>query len=179
MGLLDSVLVERGDRVTSGQVLAVLDSQLERADLEVTRMRAETTPAIEIAEAQLVRIEARFEQAKALLAEGIMSSGEVDQFTPSSWWPASPCARPMRIDSWSGSSSWGRRRDWRNAPCTLRSTGSWSSATSPPGSWWIAPTDVPHFLRHLREDVFDCGFRFFTNLDILESGGQGSTDLFD
>jgi RND family efflux transporter MFP subunit len=80
VGILAEVNVDRGDRVTPGQVLAVLDSQVERADLAVIRARAESQTSIEIAETQLVRIRTRFEQAEDLFEERIMSSEELEQF---------------------------------------------------------------------------------------------------
>ena len=80
VGILESVLVERGDSVEAGQVLARLDSEVERADLEVIRARAESNTAVEIAEAQLTRIQVRFGQAQELFAEGIMSSEELEAF---------------------------------------------------------------------------------------------------
>lgn len=80
VGILASVNVDRGDRVAPGQVLAVLDSQVERADLAVIRSRAESNTVVEISETQLVRIRARFEQAEDLFGERIMSSEEFEQF---------------------------------------------------------------------------------------------------
>jgi RND family efflux transporter MFP subunit len=77
VGILGAVLVDRGDRVTPGQVLAVLDSEVERADLEVVRARAESRTGVNIAEAQLGRIQTRFGQSKQLFAEGIMSAEEL------------------------------------------------------------------------------------------------------
>jgi hypothetical protein len=34
-------------------------------------------------------------------------------------------------------------------------------------------------VRLVREDVFDCGFRFFSSLEIPQSGSKGGSDLFD
>ena len=40
-GLIDTVYVERGDRIAAGQILVDLDSELERANVDLARTRAE------------------------------------------------------------------------------------------------------------------------------------------
>lgn len=79
VGVLESVSVERGDRVAAGQVLAVLESGLERADLAVLRARAESTAAVETARIQHVRSSARRKQAEQLSRDGIVSAEELER----------------------------------------------------------------------------------------------------
>ncbi len=42
-GVLSELLVERGDMVLRGQVVALLESELERAQLQIAKARAEST----------------------------------------------------------------------------------------------------------------------------------------
>lgn len=57
-GLVDRILVDRGDRIAKGQVLAELESSIERAQLEVARSRARNTQPIEAARAKLEHAQA-------------------------------------------------------------------------------------------------------------------------
>lgn len=69
VGVVESIRVERGDRVRKGQVLARLRSQVERASLSVAKTRAEADADVRAAQAnyryqkqQYVRAEELFEQ---------------------------------------------------------------------------------------------------------------------
>jgi len=44
IGVVESLLVERGDRVTKGQVIAVLRADVERAAVGVAQSRADAEP---------------------------------------------------------------------------------------------------------------------------------------
>ncbi len=64
-GILDSVKVDRGDMVTQGQVLARLQSGVEKATMELARARAEMEASIKAKESKLnymVREQKRMEQ---------------------------------------------------------------------------------------------------------------------
>lgn len=64
-GIIENVRVDRGDRVTKGQVLAELQSDVERATLALTRFRAEMESTIKAREAKLnfsLRRQQRMEQ---------------------------------------------------------------------------------------------------------------------
>jgi RND family efflux transporter MFP subunit len=64
-GILKSVKVDRGDMVKKGQVLATLESSVERATLELARARAEMEQTIRAGEARLefsLRKQQRFEE---------------------------------------------------------------------------------------------------------------------
>lgn len=72
-GVLETVKVDRGDMVTAGQVLATLQSGVERATMELARARAEMESAIKAKESRLdysLREQKRMEQlyAQALIA---------------------------------------------------------------------------------------------------------------
>ena len=64
-GILASVKADRGDMVKKGQVLATLESGVERATMELTRARAEMEQTIRAGEARLefsIRKQERFEE---------------------------------------------------------------------------------------------------------------------
>ena len=64
-GILKSVKADRGDMVKKGQVLATLESGVERATMELTRARAEMEQTIRAGEARLefsIRKQERFEE---------------------------------------------------------------------------------------------------------------------
>lgn len=72
-GILETVKVDRGDMVTAGQVLATLQSGVERATMELARARAEMESSIKAKESKLdynLREQKRMEQlyAQALIA---------------------------------------------------------------------------------------------------------------
>src|SRR5262245_47792060 len=52
-GLLSEVLVDRGATVTAGQVVAKLESSVEEVQVEIDRLRARNTSAIEAAQVDL------------------------------------------------------------------------------------------------------------------------------
>ncbi len=52
-GILETIKVDRGDMVKKGQVLATLKSGVERATMQLTRVRAEMKSAIRAREARL------------------------------------------------------------------------------------------------------------------------------
>ena len=49
VGILDRVMVERGDLVKKGQPLAMLNSEVERAAMAAARLRAEATAELQAA----------------------------------------------------------------------------------------------------------------------------------
>lgn len=81
------ILVEEGDRVTRGQILAkldrqTLDAQLAQNDAQATRADAAITQArsqIAEAEANLVQAQAAFDRTKALQATGSATADLLDQ----------------------------------------------------------------------------------------------------
>lgn len=51
-GLVERILVERGDRVTQGQLLVELESSVEKAQLEIARAKARNDHQVEVARAR-------------------------------------------------------------------------------------------------------------------------------
>jgi RND family efflux transporter MFP subunit len=86
VGLIDSVLVKRGDRVSKGQILANLESTAERANAELAKFRSEQVGPSMVAESKVNAAKIKYERRKAMAAENLMSlqdrddaKGELDQ----------------------------------------------------------------------------------------------------
>jgi RND family efflux transporter MFP subunit len=84
IGVVESVLVDRGDLVEPGQVVATLEASIERATVEAARARAEATADVEGSEARLVLETRRRDRSQQLLKEGVASDNVVDE-AESAW----------------------------------------------------------------------------------------------
>ena len=71
-GLIDQMMIDRGDRVAAGQVLARLDSEVEAASAALAERRATSTAAIELAAARLAFEETNLERRRELYARGAL-----------------------------------------------------------------------------------------------------------
>jgi len=78
-GLVERVEVERGDLVRKGQVLAALESSVERATVAVVRMRTEMESPIKSGEVRLDYSKRKVESNEELLKQGGISIREVDE----------------------------------------------------------------------------------------------------
>jgi RND family efflux transporter MFP subunit len=76
-GRLASLLVDRGDFVHAGQLLAELDLEVERAAVAVAKARTERTAPLRAAEMELQRLEDKLATHRALFEEGILSSDDL------------------------------------------------------------------------------------------------------
>lgn len=77
-GLVSEVLVNRGDTVVAGQVLARLDSSVEEANLAVAKAQASSTENIEAQRTRVDLYRKRVERS-AKLAAGIVTQEKLDQ----------------------------------------------------------------------------------------------------
>jgi RND family efflux transporter MFP subunit len=77
-GLLEKVLVRRGDRVTQGQVLAVLESRAESAATELARLKAEAKGPQEAARHKMEFAERKFQRRSEMAAQKLGSLQERD-----------------------------------------------------------------------------------------------------
>jgi len=75
-GLLSVVHVDRGDRVEAGQLLAALESSVERASLELARARARSGTGLQLARQRFTRAEVKFERHAALHDRSLISDEE-------------------------------------------------------------------------------------------------------
>ncbi len=78
-GLIDQVLVRRGDLVRRGQVLAIVESSMERAALEVARTRAKMDGEIKVAAARVDLADKKLARARDLHKQQFVSSSALDE----------------------------------------------------------------------------------------------------
>jgi RND family efflux transporter MFP subunit len=88
-GQLAEVLVDRSDKVAAGQVLASLESSVERATLAVARFKAETDTELHLREAALAIDLRTEERLSSLVATKVASAQERDR-----------AAREARLSQW-------------------------------------------------------------------------------
>lgn len=77
-GLLEEVLVERGDHVEEGQLIALLNSAVEESTIELLETRANSTAVVDAQKRQLEMIERRFERIAAMRERGIATEDRFD-----------------------------------------------------------------------------------------------------
>ncbi|MDB5772901.1 MAG: hypothetical protein JWM42_3275 [Burkholderia sp.] len=79
IGVIKSIHVERGDRVQKGQVIAVLQDDVERASLEVADSRSNAEAEVRAALISLELARQRRERAEDLHAKGFIAAQALDQ----------------------------------------------------------------------------------------------------
>jgi RND family efflux transporter MFP subunit len=84
IGVVESVLVDRGDLVEPGQVVATLEASVERAAVDAARARASATADVEGSEARFVLETRRRDRSQKLLQEGVASDNALDE-AESAW----------------------------------------------------------------------------------------------
>ena len=72
-GILSAVHVNRGDRVERGQIVAELESNIERANMELARARAENDDLVAIADIEFQEAQRRFDRHVELKDDGVIS----------------------------------------------------------------------------------------------------------
>src|SRR6056297_1796554 len=80
-GLLETVDVSRGDRVSAGQQVALLESAFERATVDLLELRASSTAAVEAARARLDFLTTQLERTEELFERNVTTQDLVDQAT--------------------------------------------------------------------------------------------------
>jgi len=78
-GTLSKVLVQRGDRIRAGDVVAHLDSDAEEAALAAAAAKAESTVIIEAKQAEHHAARAKLERVRQLLSKVITSQAQFDE----------------------------------------------------------------------------------------------------
>jgi len=78
-GIIETVDVDRGDFVKKGQVVATLQSGVEKATKELARIRAETETIIKSKEAQLAFSERKKKRYEELYKKETIPYGEMDE----------------------------------------------------------------------------------------------------
>jgi len=79
VGVLERVLVERGDLISAGQVLARLSTQVERASMSVAEARSQAEAEVRQAVAAHELAVRKLERTKGLLQQNFVSDQAVDQ----------------------------------------------------------------------------------------------------
>jgi RND family efflux transporter MFP subunit len=72
-GLLDTINVHRGDKVTKGQVIASLESSVERAAADVAKHKAQMTGPIKVAQTKFDFAKKTYERRRDMQAKNLMS----------------------------------------------------------------------------------------------------------
>jgi RND family efflux transporter MFP subunit len=78
-GVIDELAVKRGDLVEKGQVVATLKSGIEKATVELARVRSERDQAIKAKRARLEFTRRRLRRNKELLSQSLISEQIVDE----------------------------------------------------------------------------------------------------
>lgn len=78
-GRLERINVERGDKVTQGQLLAALESGVERANVALARTRAALDTEVQLRQARLSFDERRSQRVDALFQKSATSTHEKDE----------------------------------------------------------------------------------------------------
>jgi RND family efflux transporter MFP subunit len=80
-GVLATVEVERGDYVRAGQALATLDSRVEKATMEVSKVRADMEATISLKQANLEFFDRKKDRAERLFDRRVIAPSELDETT--------------------------------------------------------------------------------------------------
>lgn len=78
-GVVETIVVERGDEVRKGQLLASLDTSIERSNIAMAQAQVEATAAIDSAKAELDVAEKRLTRSQALFDRGNLSVGQFEE----------------------------------------------------------------------------------------------------
>lgn len=78
-GIIDKLAVKRGQLVKTGQVLATLKSSIEKATVELARVRSERDQAIKARRARLEFTQRRLKRNQELFAQNLISEQIVDE----------------------------------------------------------------------------------------------------
>jgi len=79
VGVVSSIKVERGDRVTRGQVLAELRAEVERASVEVAQVRTQAEADLRAAKSNVEFLRQKQARAEELVAKNFISQQALEQ----------------------------------------------------------------------------------------------------
>jgi len=78
-GVVERLLVDRGDHVRKGDELAFLDSSVEAASLAIAEARLAEVASIELARAQMAAAQSKLRRSQALESKQIMSTSKFEE----------------------------------------------------------------------------------------------------
>jgi len=79
-GVLDAVLVRRGDKVRKGQIVARVGSSVENATIKILETRAGSSAAVDAQQARVMFSKGRVERARQLVQERAQSVSQLEEF---------------------------------------------------------------------------------------------------
>jgi len=79
IGVIESINVERGDRVRKGQVIAVLRADVERAAVGVAATKAQVAAEVQAAQANYDLAKGKYDRAKDLMDKNFISGQALEQ----------------------------------------------------------------------------------------------------
>lgn len=77
-GVVNKVLVKRGDRVSKGQVLATLESAAETAAAELAKFKSQSSSAVQLAKNKVDFSQKKYERRKEMASQQLLSAQERD-----------------------------------------------------------------------------------------------------
>lgn len=78
-GIVEEILVDRGDRVEKGQLLGRLDASIEAANLAIARERLSEVAALRSARAQLQTTKSKYQRNEALRDKEIVTAAKFEE----------------------------------------------------------------------------------------------------
>jgi multidrug efflux pump subunit AcrA (membrane-fusion protein) len=108
IGVIEAIRVERGDRVSQGQVLALLRGEVERAAVGVASSRARAAADERAARANVGFARQKLERTQgSARARSSFRSRRSIRYAPNTRWPSSGWCRRANRSAWrSASSAW-------------------------------------------------------------------------
>jgi RND family efflux transporter MFP subunit len=79
IGIVDTIPIERGDRVSKGQVIATLRADVERAAVGIASTKATVGAEVQAAQANYALAQQKYERAQGLMARNFISTQALDQ----------------------------------------------------------------------------------------------------
>lgn len=78
-GVLDAVLVQRGDKVTKGQIVAQVRADVENATIKILETRAASSAAVDAQRARVMFSKGRVERVRELVQEKAQSLSQLEE----------------------------------------------------------------------------------------------------
>jgi len=79
IGLLDEVLVKRGDKVSKGQIIARLESSVEQRNIALKEVQAKTTATIDAQKERLILSQKTLKRSMVLVKKNVVTKQEIDE----------------------------------------------------------------------------------------------------
>ena len=77
-GVIDKVFVNRGDKVTQGQIIATLASGVEQSSVQLAKYKAEQVAALQLATRKVEFSQRKFDRRQTMMSEHLMPQQDSD-----------------------------------------------------------------------------------------------------